>query len=306
VSDPGPPHRLGLHVPTGWRVRAVSGPPLFSTRAHVVRPDGAEVDWSSRRHRKRLAPLVAREHTPLRVSELFANSTATSLWLGGLFMVGSFCFALGSMPLFFDRADPEVVAWVFFVGSIFFTSAGYLQYRECVTAPTTIDPDGPRPQGVRSLVGWRPHSLGWWATTVQLVGTVLFNISTFAATGDALSFEQERRLIWAPDFWGSACFLVASWLAYVEVCPRIWHRPQGDLGWTIAALNLGGSAAFGLSAIGARYLTTTGEPANISLVNLGTFVGAVCFFVGAALLPVESARGRSGRSGLDGGAISSG
>jgi hypothetical protein len=51
-----------------------------------------------------------------------------------------------------------------------------------------------------------------------------------------------------------------------------------------------GSIAFGVSAVAARYVTTTGEPANITLVNLGTFGGAVCFFAGAALLPVESAR----------------
>jgi hypothetical protein len=110
---------------------------------------------------------------------------------------------------------------------------------------------------------------------------------------DRTTLQQERHLIWAPDLWGSVCFLVASWLAYVEVCPQVWRRPRGDLGWEIAALNLVGSIAFGASAIGARYLTTTGEPANITLVNLGTFVGAVCFFIGAALLPVESATGRS-------------
>ena len=51
-----------------------------------------------------------------------------------------------------------------------------------------------------------------------------------------------------------------------------------------------GSIAFGASAIAARYLHSTGEIANITLVNLGTFLGAICFFVGAALLPVESSR----------------
>jgi hypothetical protein len=288
--------RLGLEVPAGWRLHDATGPPLFVSRARVVRPDGSEVDWSARRHRKGLAPLAARVRERPRVRRVVAEAAPSSWWMGGLFMVGSFCFALGSLPLFFDHVDAEVVAWVFFVGSIFFTTAGYLQYRECVAAPTTVDPEGPRPHGLGALIGWRPRSPGWWATTVQLVGTVLFNISTFAATRDALSFEQERRLIWAPDFWGSGCFLVASWLAYVEVAPRVWHRPRGDLGWTIAALNLAGSIAFGLSAIGARYLTTTGEPANITLVNLGTLVGAVCFFVGAALLPVESASGRADRA----------
>lgn len=281
--------RLGLEVPAGWRVSRAEGPPLFTTRARVIRPDGSEIDWSTRRHRKGLAPAAAEQRAVRRVRDLVRGATRSSWWMGGLFMAGSFCFALGSLPLFFDNVAAGPVAWVFFVGSVFFTSAAYLQFRECVAAPGTVDPAAPRRRGLRSLLGWRSRSLGWWATAVQLAGTILFNVSTFAATRQDLAPDQERHLIWAPDFWGSACFLLASALAYVEVCPRIWHRPHGDIGWHIAVLNLGGSVAFGLAAIGARYLPTTGEPANIALVNLGTFVGAVCFFAGAALLPVESA-----------------
>jgi hypothetical protein len=260
-----------------------------------VRSDGSELDWTSRRHRKGLAPLVGqlRERRPMQA--LVRGAAASSWWMGGLFMVGSTCFALGSLPFYFDRVDAMVVAWTFFVGSIFFTSAAYLQYRECVAAPSTIDPDGPRRRGFRGLVGWRPRSVGWWATSVQLVGTLLFNVTTFAGTRDALSLDEQRHLIWAPDVGGSICFLVASWLAYVEVSPRIWHRERGDIGWSIAALNLVGSVAFGLSAVGARYLDT-GEVANITLVNLGTFAGAICFFLGAALLPVESSAGRAAAS----------
>ena len=123
---------------------------------------------------------------------------------------------------------------------------------------------------------------------IQLAGTVFFNISTFAATRDDLSLEQERHLIWAPDVWGSVCFLLSSWLAFTEVSPRLGRREPG-VGWWIAALNLAGSVAFGAAAIASRYLTTTGEPANITLVNLGTFAGALCFLAGALLLPVESA-----------------
>ena len=55
-------------------------------------------------------------------------------------------------------------------------------------------------------------------------------------------------------------------------------------------VNMAGSIAFGVAAVAARYLHTTGELANIELVNLGTFIGAICFLVGAVLLPVESAR----------------
>jgi hypothetical protein len=189
--------------------------------------------------------------------------------MGALFAIGSFCFALGSMPLYFDHIEAEVVASTFFVGSIFFTSAASVQFR---------------------LAGWRPEGTDWWAASIQLLGTVFFNISTFAATRESLDLEEETRLIWAPDVFGSICFLVASWLAYLAACTTSWRRVEPTVDWSIGALNLVGSVAFGVSAVAARYLSTTGEPANISLVNLGTFVGAVCFFLGAVLLPVQSAK----------------
>jgi hypothetical protein len=213
--------------------------------------------------------------------------------MGGLFATGATCFALGSLPLYFDHVDPSVVAWTFFAGSIFFTSAAYLQFRESVSSPTGVDPSSPRPRRLAALVGWKPRSIDWWASLIQLVGTVWFNVSTLAATRTDLATDQQRHLIWAPDVWGSICFLGASWLAYSEVNPRIRPDSDGSVGWRIAALNLAGSIAFGLAAVGGRYLRTTGEIANITLVNAGTFVGAVCFLAGAVLLPVESARDRA-------------
>jgi hypothetical protein len=213
--------------------------------------------------------------------------------MGALFAIGSVCFALGSIPLYFDNADPTVVAATFFVGSLFFTSAAYLQFRESTSSPTGIEPTSPRPRRLAALVGWRPRSIDWWSGLAQLVGTVWFNVSTLAATHTDLTTEQQRHLIWAPDMWGSICFLVASCLAYSEVNPRLRPTSDGSVGWRIAALNLIGSLAFGLAAVGARYLHTTGDVANIALVNAGTFVGAACFFAGAVLLPVESAKDRA-------------
>ena len=52
----------------------------------------------------------------------------------------------------------------------------------------------------------------------------------------------------------------------------------------MAALNYVGSIFFMLSALGAYTLSTTGDMVNITWVNAGTFVGAVCFFLGAYLL----------------------
>ena len=108
--------------------------------------------------------------------------------------------------------------------------------------------------------------------------------------GNALSLEQERRLIWAPDVVGSICFLVASWLAYSEVNRGVVPRSDGSIGWRITALNMAGSVAFGVAAVASRYVRSDGQIANVPLVNAGTFVGACCFLIGAVLLPVESAR----------------
>ena len=210
--------------------------------------------------------------------------------MGLAFMVGSACFALGSVPAYFDTINPSVVAWTFFVGSLFFTGASYLQFHAVQRAPASIDPDGPLPEGVRSYLGWTPRRVDGCATAVQLVGTVFFNITTFAATRSDLSAAQARHLIWGPDVAGSICFLVASWLAYSEVNRGVLPRSDRSVGWRIGTINMVGSIAFGISAVAARYVGTTGEVANLSLVNLGTFTGAVCFFGGAALLPVEASR----------------
>ncbi len=283
-----------MGLPEGWRLVRSWGPRPFRTHALLEDTDGRQVEWSSRRNRKSLG---LRPPEGRRLGDLErrwgGRPARSSWWMGSLFMVGASCFALGSLPLFFDRADAPVVAATFFVGSVFFTSAAALQYREAAVAPTSVDPVAPRPRGLRGLLGWNPRRIDWWAAIIQLVGTVFFNVSTFAATRADLSLERQKHLIWAPDIGGSICFLLASWLAYAEVNRGVWPRSDRSVGWGISALNLVGSLAFGAAAIAARYLPGTGEPANIALVNLGTFVGAVCFFVGAALLPVESAKDRS-------------
>ena len=70
-----------------------------------------------------------------------------------------------------------------------------------------------------------------------------------------------------------------------------WHLRS--ISWRIAALNLAGSIAFGVSAVASKVVTTTGEPRNIMLVNLGTAVGGLCFLVGALLLLPERTQPRS-------------
>jgi hypothetical protein len=69
-----------------------------------------------------------------------------------------------------------------------------------------------------------------------------------------------------------------------------WWAPRAR-GWWIAALNMVGSIAFGVSAIAAYVVPRSGELLSSALANLGTFVGALCFLSGAVLLLPERVAG---------------
>jgi hypothetical protein len=247
----------------------------FVTYVERVRPDGAVARWDSRRHRK---------HPPGAPA---AGSTwwaprARGWWIAVLFAVGSLLFALGAVPGYASVVGASWDAVTFFTGSLFFTGAGFLTYREAVDA-------GPRTPGVprRRFFVFQPGRIDWWATAVQLAGTVFFNVSTGVAMVSDLSAQAAHRHVWRPDAFGSVCFLVASALAWFEAChgwaawrPRSWS-------WWITLLNLAGSVAFGVSAAAGYISPSTGQIHNAELTNLGTFIGALCFLAGALLLMPE-------------------
>jgi len=239
---------------------------------------GAEPSaWSSRDGRKRHSLLDTG-----RGSTWWAPG-AIGWWVGLLFAVGASCFALGSAPGYLQAVGNSADSLTFFVGSIFFTSASYLQYLEAVNARHL-----PAGEGVLErfrVLGYEPGNAGWWAASVQLLGTIFFNISTFDAMRASLSAPQVDKLVWRPDAYGSICFLVASTFAWIELGRPVWRARH--LSWWIVAINMLGSIAFGVSAVAAFVVPTSGEPLNIMLVNLGTFVGAVCFFAGAVMLLPE-------------------
>lgn len=193
---------------------------------------------------------------------------ARAWWIGVLFMVGSACFALGAAPGYAKLVGAHADGVTYFVGSIFFTSAAFLQFREAATGT----------------------SLDRWACGVQLVGTLFFNASTGHALVSNLSAAESNQTVWRPDALGSICFLVASELAVIAVGHHwISWRPH-LLAWWIAMLNMVGSIAFGVSAVASYVVVDSGLLRNAQRANLGTFVGAVCFFVGALLLLPERTR----------------
>ena len=190
-------------------------------------------------------------------------------WIGILFAIGSTCFLVGPFPGFVELVGSRADGLVFFVGSIFFTSAATLQFV-----------DG----GL-----FLPRSLDWWSNGVQLVGTLFFNISTFHALQAGLNANEYDRLVWTPDLLGSICFLVSGYLAYLEVCGGALCRPRRTLEWWIAAVNLAGCAAFGISAVAAYVVPSTGSALDLAWANAFTALGALGFLIGAVLLLPEAA-----------------
>jgi hypothetical protein len=209
-------------------------------------------------------------------------------WIGVLFALGSICFAVGAAPGYVNAVGVAADGVTFFVGSVLFTVAACLQYLEVVNASRLPRPGAPAPAiQRRRLLSWDPQRIEWWAALVQLAGTVLFNLSTYDAMHDHLSATQANRLVWTPDALGSICFLVASGLAWAEVSRAWWSWQPRSLAWQITAVNLAGSIAFGASAVASHLVPASDQPRNVPLMNLGTFVGALCFLVGAVLLLPE-------------------
>ena len=182
-------------------------------------------------------------------------------------MIGSACFALGAVPGYAGAVGATADGVTFFVGSLFFTAAACGQFLQS-----------------RRTSARRQRDKGWWAALVQLAGTLFFNASTLHALTTSLSAAEQDQKVWRPDAYGSVCFLVASALA-LAVFGRSWYSWRSrKRPWWIAVANMTGSVAFGVSAVASYVVPDSGAVRNATLVNLGTFLGALCFLFGAYLL----------------------
>ena len=203
-----------------------------------------------------------------------------------LFMVGSTCFAVGSAPPYASAVGSVADLVTFVVGAIFFTLASFSQLVQAQSP--AMQPVSPSQSGERApivLRSWLPHDRGWLAAATQFPGTLFFNVTTSAALVHGLSVAQQDRHVWRPDFLGSCLFLVASAFALAALQTGEWRRwrPR-DLAWLIAWLNMVGSIAFMASALASYVLPKTGEYISEAWSDAGTFIGAICFFLGAALM----------------------
>ncbi|HEU4757432.1 MAG TPA: YrhK family protein [Agromyces sp.] len=186
------------------------------------------------------------------------------------FAVGSLCFLVGALPPYAAWVGAVAANLTFFVGSILFTTAALIQLSLSGRRPPRGDTN-------------RADRADWWAAAIQFAGTLLFNISTFAALAAAIARPDAVGVGWRPDAWGSLAFLVSSTLAVVATKDRgrLWDPDART--WHGTWLNLAGSVAFGASAVGAYVLPSTGDLLSEYWANLGTMLGAVCFLVAALL-----------------------
>ncbi|WP_406830578.1 hypothetical protein ABEG17_16520 [Pedococcus sp. KACC 23699] len=207
---------------------------------------------------------------------------ATVAWL---FMAGSACFVVGSVPAYLNAVGGWADGVTYVVGSVFFTSASYGQLVQAqspaTTAVDTVTQHQPAPV---HLLGWAPHDRGWLAAAIQFPGTLFFNISTTAALAHNATAAESNRYVWRPDIYGSVLFLVSSAVAVLAVSHRFFSVQPKSFPWRIAWLNMAGSVLFMASAIASYLVPSTDALLSARLAVVGTLTGALCFLAGAALM----------------------
>jgi hypothetical protein len=181
--------------------------------------------------------------------------------MGVFFGLGSLCFVAGPISAYGNAVGGRADAMTFFIGSILFTLGGASQC--LLAAPERPD----RPTGLAS----------WRTAWIQSIGTLVFNLMTFAAITVAATDHSYNTVVWGPNAFGSACFLISGAIFYLS-SPRRGLLPRFDHeGWWEAAVNLLGCVLFGISAITSYATGHAGTLVSTNVSNWTTTLGAACF-----------------------------
>jgi hypothetical protein len=181
--------------------------------------------------------------------------------MGAFFGLGSVCFVVGPLSAYGNAVGGYADALTFFIGSILFTLGGACQ---CLLAVPE------RPERPTGLASWRT---AW----IQSVGTLLFNLMTFAGLTVAATDRGYDTVVWGPNAIGSVCFLISGAIFYLS-SPRRGLLPRFDHeGWWEAAVNLLGCVLFGISAVTGFATGHAGTLVSLNISNWTTTLGAACF-----------------------------
>ncbi len=268
----------------------------FVSHRLLRQADGNVRHWHSRHHRK---GLVLRDvQGVLHFGRLFLSQlwqpTQVNWWIGVLFAIGSTLFIAASVLLLtpdlaamFSLSSPEMNA-IYFLGSLPFTSAAYLQLFQAANADPAPGEETSPPKRWRWF-GWKPHDIGWLSCALQFPGTVLFNFNTFDAMFPSLAWWQSELAVWLPNFVGSVLFLVSGYLAFLEVAHRWWAWRPKNLSWWVVLANLLGCVGFMISALFAIELPGNEMAWMSTVAVVFTLQGAICFWMGSVLMLPEAA-----------------
>ncbi|GAG24018.1 unnamed protein product, partial [marine sediment metagenome] len=166
------------------------------TRRVFQAADGTIRLWSSRHHRKglRYVETAAEQQSGDAIAgskwRCLWTPDCLNWWIGVVFATGSLLFLVGSVASLAPSLastwslDSTTINAIFFAGSIPFTIAAYLQLFQAANA-------GEQSTYRTQLLGWRPQDIGWLSSSLQFVGTILFNINTFDAMIPSLDWFQQ-------------------------------------------------------------------------------------------------------------------
>ena len=248
--------------------------------------------WESRLHRKGLEAAFLKDFKSVRKAfwNGFKKVATLNWWISMVFALGSLLFVLGSvfslwpsLALHF-KLSLLAVNTIFFLGSIPFTTAAFLQLLQVYLANKKLSKSKDFESKKKGSNLW---SIGFLSALFQFVGTLLFNINTFEGTKSNLSILESDLWIWIPDFAGSILFLVSGYLAFIEVGHRYWKWEIKSMSWWVVFINLLGCIAFMISAFFAFVPHRGASHFSIEMSLVFTLVGASCFFVGAVLMLPE-------------------
>ena len=101
-----------VELPEGWERISAQGPWPFVTSEVLRRPDGTEVRWQSRGHRK--GPQGGSARHPGEA--VWWRPGSRDWWMAVLFMIGSACFFAGGVASQWATGTRPGIGVVFFVG----------------------------------------------------------------------------------------------------------------------------------------------------------------------------------------------
>src|SRR3954463_2453167 len=140
------------------------------------------------------------EAPPVAEASVWWAPHSIAWWTGVLFAIGSACFLVAPFPGFVELVGSLVDGVVFFVGSLFFTSAALLQALQAVGPPDR------------------------WSSLIQFAGTIFFNVSTFHALQagpDATAYDRLPPAPGGPRRYGVRPARLVAGRARLDLLPRL-------------------------------------------------------------------------------------